>query len=129
MLGWLKQFFIDLFVWMFGWIWDLMGWVWDSVILPVVAWFGNMFMEILEWHLEVLGWCLKQFVEWLCSILPIPPYEELVQAFETLSGYMADINYFVPIYTIFHLWLAFFAVRMGIRGVRWIIGFIPTIEG
>jgi len=94
------------------------------------------FQKTLDWiatlwnlFFEGLYAAFEGFVQWMVSLLP----PEMVGFFDFSSNpawqWIGDVSQIVPV----GAWLALagsvYGVCGGIRLVRWIIGFVPTVEG
>lgn len=89
-------------------------WMWDWV----VTWFQDAFVTIADYFKQLAA----------ANGLEIDP-ADLTAKIATLSEILQSINQWLPVNAVIGLVVAEWSVRLSIRAVRWIIGFIPTVEG
>jgi hypothetical protein len=99
LIGYLKEFFF---------------WMWDWVI----NWFYDAFASIAAYFLDLAE----------VNGLTIDP-ADLTDKINTLYSLLDTVNQWLPIHAVIGLVTVEWSIRLSIRGVRWIIGFIPTVEG
>ena len=97
-----------------GYLADFFAWMWDWV----VYWFKEAFATISQYLLDLAE---QNGIE-------IDP-ADLIDRMDTFANLLDSVNYWLPIKVVFGIFAAEWAVRLSMRFVRWIIGFIPTIEG
>lgn len=97
-----------------GYLKDFFAWMWDWVI----AWFHDAFATIAQYLSDLAA----------ANGLEIDP-AQLIERMNTFAALLNTVNYWLPIKAVFGIFAAEWAIRLSMRTVRWIIGFIPTIEG
>ncbi|MFG0249792.1 MAG: hypothetical protein ACF8OB_12970 [Phycisphaeraceae bacterium JB051] len=97
-----------------GYLADFFAWVWDWVVI----WFQDAFDVISQWLIDLAE----------SNGIDIDP-SSLSNKIDTFAGLLESVNYWLPVKAVFAIFVAEWAVRLSMRAVRWIIGFIPTIEG
>ena len=115
-----------------SWLWEQICGLWDVVadfFTGIAEWCYEAWITFLEASYELLCELLFTMIQWLISLgFDIDPSKATDTA-KTIFEYCKQINWIIPIGTMAQIFFAGLAVRLGIRLVRFIIGWIPTIEG
>jgi len=113
-------------------LWDIIDWAWDAAVVAV------MWLKVHGYFM--VGW----YLDWLEDLTPklLDKMVALAQSAglewdkETFFGYMNTVyavveglDWFIPVTFCLTLFVVTLQVVMVIRLVRFIIGWIPTIEG
>jgi hypothetical protein len=108
---------------MFSFIGDILRFLFtllrDLFVAPILALYAFVRQFVSE---TVIPWAMAK----------IPPeLLDVVDAVDmsTLADLVSDVAWIVPIYACLAIQAAAFSVAGGIRLVRWILAFIPTIGG
>ncbi|MFG0250261.1 MAG: hypothetical protein ACF8OB_15360 [Phycisphaeraceae bacterium JB051] len=93
---------------------EFFAWMWDWV----VAWFHAAFGVIAEYF--------DKFAE--ANGLEISS-EQITNQLQGMADLLSTANSVLPLGIVFGIITGEWTVRLTIRAVRWVIGFIPTVEG
>lgn len=102
----------------------------------------DLLSGLLDFSIGTLWAFLNELVDWvrklITEILPDIFYALLPDGaaeflrdidISQIADIVEPVTWFVPFWALVTLYLHTYALAAGIRFVRWIIGFIPTIEG
>ena len=96
------------------WLWEQIVGLWDQ--FKDFMWF--LLQSIADSAIQLLNDLGVEFDP-----------EEARSAIESLGGHWEAVATIVPINEIIGVWWAAYAVILSIRGARWVVGFIPGVQG
>lgn len=126
-MGWLWGRLKDLWEWHAEAVKWLFEWFTNNVIFPVTAWFGDIWLNFVNWiKLQVPEW-LRSLVELARSLgIDVDP-DQTIEAIEGVWAFVVELNWIIPIGAMLGIWLTAFTACMIIRIARTVKSFVPTM--
>jgi len=118
---------------LFDLLWDAVAWIlsagWEYIILPVIEW-GKSWLGIL-WT-----WVCVNYGGWLEDLWQVAQdlgfdwdKEGLIDAVDGLVGVYQGVEWFLPVTSCIVLWVNTLIICAHIRLARYVVGWIPMLEG
>lgn len=117
---------------MFGTLINILYWAVNSIFGGIsggIQWTVDSVVYMWNVFWLAVQDSISNFASWAFGLLPPEVAGFFDLAANPAWGYLADVSAIVPVYGWIALAGSVYGVCGGIRLVRWIIGFVPTIEG
>lgn len=112
----------DLFAWLFDALADLVSAVWSAFI--------SVLQSLWVFGRDGLVYLYHQLVPWVEATLPaglLDRWESI--PWDDLTAYGSDVAWILPINEVLVIISVTFTAAIAIRVVRYLIGFIPGVDG